>query len=91
VGEYDTLDQSVGTDMAQAYVSTNHNLTIVSRANVLTGADYSGAAQLTWADHIQAGLFIRSFVQQQDNYPFYAFPVLDIPPGETVLRTQQQT
>ena len=26
---------------------------------------------------------MRSFVQQQDHYPFYAFPVLDVPPGTT--------
>ena len=84
VGEYDTLDQSAGTDMAQSYVSKEHNLTIVSRASVMTGSDYSAAAQLTWADRLQAGLFIRSFLQQQDNYPFYAFPVLDVPPGSTI-------
>jgi predicted CXXCH cytochrome family protein len=84
VGEYDSLQQSAGTDVSQAFVSTNHNLTMVSRANVLTGDDYSAAAQLTWGEHLQAGLFIRSFVQQQDNYPFYAFRVLDIPPGDTI-------
>ena len=29
------------------------------------------------------GFDMRSFVQQQDHYPFYAFPVLDVPPGAT--------
>ena len=83
VGEYDSLHQSAGTDVSQAYVSTNHHITIVSRANVLTGDNYSAATQLTVGERLQVGLFIRSFVQQQDHYQFYAFPVLDIPPGST--------
>lgn len=83
VGEYDSLEQSAGTDFSQAYVSTRNNVTAVTRANVLTGNDYSAAAQLTASDWLQVGLFIRSFVQQQDHYNFYAFPVLDIPPGST--------
>jgi predicted CXXCH cytochrome family protein len=83
VGEYDSLQQSAGADVSAAYVSTRNNLTMVSRANVLSGDDYSAATQLTAGERLQVGLFVRSFVQQQDHYPFYAFPVLDIPPGET--------
>lgn len=83
VGQYDTLDQSAGTDFSQGYVSTRNNLTVVSRASVLSGADYSAATQMTASDWLQVGLFIRSFQQQQDNYKFYAFPVLDVPPGAT--------
>lgn len=81
VGEYDSLDQSAGADVSSAYVSTRNNLTIVSRGNVVSGNDYSAATQLTAGEHLQVGLFIRSFIQQQDHYPFYAFPVLDVPPG----------
>jgi len=83
VGEYDSLDQSAGADMSQTFVSTVHNLTVASRANVLTGADYSAASQLTWGERLQINLFLRSFVQQQDHYQFYAFPVLDVPPGSS--------
>jgi predicted CXXCH cytochrome family protein len=83
VGEYDSLEQSAGADFSQTFVSTQHHLVMVSRANVLTGKDYSAAAQLTAGEHLQVGLFIRSFVQQQDHYNFYAFPVLDVPPGAT--------
>ena len=32
-------------------------------------------------ERLQLGFFVRSFIQQQDHYPFYAFPGLDIPPG----------
>ena len=87
VGEYNSLQQSAGADISSAYVSTRNNLTVVSRANVLTGDDYSAATQLTAGERLRVGLFIRSFIQQQDNYPFYAFPALDVqvPGGPTPL------
>jgi predicted CXXCH cytochrome family protein len=81
VGEYDTLEQSAGADMSTAYVSTLNKLTVVSRGNVVSGDDYSAATQVTAGDRLEVGLFVRSFVQQQDHYPFYAFPFLDVPPG----------
>jgi hypothetical protein len=84
VGEYDTLQQSVGADFSGTYVSTQNHITLASRANVLTGDDYAIASQLTAGERLQVGLFVRSFMQQQDHYNFYAFPVLDIPPGDTV-------
>lgn len=77
VGEYDTLQQSAGADAATSYVSTQNHLTVVSRANVLTGDDYSAAAQVTAKEWLRAGFDMRGLVQQQDNYPFYAFPLLD--------------
>ena len=83
VGEYDSLSQSAGADLSAAYVSSTNKLTVVSRANVQTGADYSAATQLTAGEWLQVGLFIRSFVQQQDHYNFYAFPVLDAGSGNT--------
>ena len=83
VGEYDSLQQSAGADVSAAFVSARNNLTMVSRGNVLSGDDYSAATQLTAGERLQVGLFVRSFIQQQDHYPFYAFPVLDIPPGGT--------
>jgi predicted CXXCH cytochrome family protein len=83
VGEYDSLQPSAGTDAAVAYVLPVKGVTVVSRANVLTGDDYNAAAQLTAGERLRVGLAIRSFEQQQDNYPFYAFPVLDVPPGST--------
>jgi len=83
VGEYDTLEQSAGADAETAYVSTLNRLTVVSRANVLSGKDYQAGSQVTAADWGKFGFDLRSFVQQQDHYPFYAFPILDIPPGTT--------
>jgi len=81
VGEYDTLQQSAGADAVSAYVSPRNHLTVVSRANVVTGDDYSAASQVTVGEWLQAGFDTRGFVQQQDHYPFYAFPVLDVSPN----------
>jgi predicted CXXCH cytochrome family protein len=78
VGEYDTLQQSAGADAESAYVSTINHLTIVSRANVLSGEDYQAGSQVTAGEWGKFGFDIRSFVQQQDNYPYYAFPNLDV-------------
>ncbi len=81
VGEYDTLQQSAGADMATSYVSELNHLTVVSRGNVLSSQDYQAASQITAGQWARLGFDLRSFVQQQDHYPFYAFPVLDVPPG----------
>jgi predicted CXXCH cytochrome family protein len=83
VGEYDSLQESAGTDAVATFVLPEKHLTVVSRANVLTGDDYTASAQLTAGERLRVGLAIRSFEQQQDHYQFYAFPVLDIPPGTT--------
>lgn len=81
VGEYDSLQQSAGVDFTSAFVSAKHHLTVVSRANVISGEDYSAVSQVTFGEWLQAQFSQRSLVQQQDHYPFYAFPVLDVYPG----------
>jgi predicted CXXCH cytochrome family protein len=91
VGEYDSLEQSAGVDAVTAYVSPGSHLTIISRANVLSGEDYSAASQLTAGGVLQAGFSMRSFVQQQDHYPFYAFPLLDIGTGPVPCVPPQPT
>jgi hypothetical protein len=83
VGEYDPLHPSAGADAESSYVSTPNHLVVVSRGNVLSGDDYQAASQVTAGKWVKFGFDIRSFVQHQDDYPFYAFPRLDIPPGST--------
>ena len=72
VGEYDTLQQSLGASGAATYVSPQNHITMATRANFLTGDDYNASAQLTVGEQLRAGFTMRSFMQQQDNYPFYA-------------------
>jgi predicted CXXCH cytochrome family protein len=97
VGEYDSLQQSAGADAATAYVSPQNHVTIVSRGNVLTGDDYSAASQLTVGEHLRAGFDTRSFVQQQDNYAFYAgvmspdlLPITDLIPSHTTFGVKRR-
>jgi hypothetical protein len=52
VGEYDSLQQSAGADLATSYVSDLNHLAVVSRGNVLSAQDYQASTQLTagkWA------------------------------------------
>ena len=79
VGEYDSLQESAGGDAVIAYVWPENHITVVSRANVLSKYDYSVASQFTAGELLQFGFNTREFMQQQDNNPFYAFPVLDVP------------
>ena len=85
VGEYDSLRESAGADLATSYVSEPNGLSIQSRANVVNSEDYQAAAQLTAGKWARFALDMRSFVQQQDHYTFYAFPALDVPPGGPAL------
>jgi predicted CXXCH cytochrome family protein len=71
VGEYDSLEQSVGSSVSSAYVDTARKLTLVSRGTVISGEDYSLRSQLTVSRWLKAGLDLRSLVQQQDHYPNY--------------------
>jgi predicted CXXCH cytochrome family protein len=87
VGEYDTLQQSAGANAVTSYVSPKNHTTVVSRGNVITADDYSVASQLTVADWLRFGFDTRGFVQQQDHYKFYAFPVMDVPPGGSPVDT----
>jgi len=83
VGEYDTLRESEGTDAATASVLPQSHLVVVSRGNVLSSQDYQAVSQVTAGEWVRFSVDMRSFMQQQDHYPFYAFPVLDVPPGQT--------
>ncbi len=81
VGEYDTLQQSAGADVATAYVSSLNHVTVVTRGNVLNSQDYQAASQLTAGKWARVSFDMRSFVQQQDHVPFSAFPLLDVSSG----------
>ncbi len=70
-GEYDSLQQSAGTNETVAYVNPERHLTLVSRGVVLTGSDYSVRSQLTVGERLKAGLDLRSLVQEQDHYASY--------------------
>jgi len=70
VGEYDSLQSAEGGDLEGGYVSVDHRLSIQTRANVATGSDYHIASQFNLGSRFEASADMRSFVEQQDNYPF---------------------
>ena len=91
-GEYDSLRQSAGANMTSAYVSPQNHLTLVSQGSVLSGNDYSIRSQLTVGNWLKSGLDLRSLVQQQDNYQFYAgvmspdlLPITNLIPSGTTF------
>lgn len=72
VGEYDSLQEAEGGDLEADYVSPAHHLSFLTRGTVLTGSDFDMKSRLTVGDTLEVGGDLRSFVEQQDNYPFYA-------------------
>jgi predicted CXXCH cytochrome family protein len=83
VGEYDSLEQSAVGDMESAYVSMTHNMTVLSRANILAADDYQIASRLSVGEVFRAGFDLRSFVQQQDTYPFFS-DIINLGAGDIV-------
>ena len=72
VGEYDSLQSAEGGNLEGGYVSVGPRLSIQTRANVATGSDFHIASQFNLGSRFEASADMRSFVQQQDNYPFYS-------------------
>lgn len=85
VGEYDSLQQSGGADIESAYVSVLNGLSVVSRANILTGDDYHFQSQITRADLFQVDFDLRSFFQHQDTYPFYSDQIDALVPDSAAI------
>ncbi len=72
VGEYDSLQEAEGGGFEANYISVPHHTSLLTRATVLTGSDFHVVSQLNVGDRLEVGADMRSFVEQQDNYPFYA-------------------
>jgi hypothetical protein len=72
VGQFDSLQQSEGGEFEGDYVSAAHHLSLLTRGTVYTGSDFDVAARFNAGGQFEAGADLRSFVEQQDNYPFYA-------------------
>jgi len=70
VGEYDSLQEAEGGDFEEDYVSIPHNLSLITRGNVLTGSDFNVGSRFSLGQWLEVGANMRSFVEQQDNYPF---------------------
>ena len=70
VGQYDSLQQSEGGRFEGNYVSPSRRLTLLTRGEVISGSDFHVASQFNLGERLDVGADMRSFVEQQDNYPF---------------------
>lgn len=72
VGEYDSLQQSVGGDLSFKYISFPQHMMLRTTANVLTRDDYDVKSRLTFGKTLDIGLDMRSFLRHGDDNPFSA-------------------
>jgi len=72
VGQFDSLQEAEGGGFEADYISVPHHTSLLTRATVLTGSDFHVASQLNVGETLEFGADLRSFVEQQDYYPFYA-------------------
>jgi|SRR5579872_564364 len=73
VGEYDSLQQSLGGDVALNYLDVPQHMTVKYSANFLSRDVYDSTARLTFGKVLDLGMNNRSFVRHlDDNSNFYA-------------------
>ncbi|MGO9083933.1 MAG: hypothetical protein ACLQBK_01800 [Candidatus Sulfotelmatobacter sp.] len=71
VGEYDTLQQSLGGDFSLNFVDTPRHLTIKSTIEAISRDDYESKSRLTVGKWFDFNLDSRSFVRHLDNNYFF--------------------
>ncbi len=76
VGEYDSLQQSLGGDLALKYTDIPRRMTIRSTANFLSRDDYDMTSSLTFGKWFDFGLTNRSFVRHLDDNSYFAASVI---------------
>ncbi len=85
VGEYDSLRSVEGGNFQGDYVSVAHHLSLLTRATVEAGSDFDFRSQFNVGHRFEFDAGLRSFVQQQENYPFYSSVISpDIGTTETI-------
>src|ERR1019366_8349887 len=73
VGEYDSLQQSLGGDLSLSYVDIPRHMTIKSTWDVLSRDDYDLKSRLTFGKWLDFTLDNRSFLRHlDDNFYFGA-------------------
>jgi hypothetical protein len=76
VGEYDTLQQSLGGDFALNFVDIPQHLSIKSTIDVLTRDDYEAKSRLTLGKWFDFSLENRGFVRHLDDNSFFGASVI---------------
>jgi hypothetical protein len=76
VGEYETLQQSLGGDFSLNYIDTPAQMAIKSTANFLSRDDYEVKSRVTVGNWFDFGLSSRSFVRHLDDNSYFGAAVI---------------
>ena len=76
VGEYDSLQQSLGGDLSLKFTDIPRHMTIRSTANFLSRDDYDMKSSLTFGKWFDFGLSNRSFVRHLDDNTYFGASVI---------------
>ncbi len=76
VGEYDSLQQSLGGDMSLNFVDVPQHLTIKSTIDVITRDDYESKSRLTFGKWLDLGIENRGFVRHLDDNSYFGAGVI---------------
>ncbi len=76
VGEYDSLQQSVGGDLSLDYVDIPAHMTLKSTADFLSRDDYDIKSRLTFGKWLDVSLANRSFVRHLDDTSYFGAAVM---------------
>ena len=76
VGEYDTLQQSLGGDLSLEYVDIPRHMAIKSTANFLSRDDYDMKSRVTFGKWLDFSLDNRSFVRHLDDNSYFGAAVI---------------
>jgi len=76
VGEYDTLQQSLGGDLSFDYVEIPQHMTIKSTWDVLSRDDYDLKSRITFGKWFDFSLDNRSFIRHLDDNSYFGASVI---------------
>ena len=76
VGEYDSLQQSLGGDLSFDYVNIPEHMTIKSTWDVLSRDDYDLKSRITFGKWLDFNLDNRSFVRHLDDNNYFGAAVI---------------
>ncbi|MGD0792558.1 MAG: hypothetical protein ABR920_12380 [Terriglobales bacterium] len=76
VGEYDSLQQSLGGDLSFDYVDVPEHMTIKSTWDILSRDDYDLKSRITFGKWLDFSLDNRSFVRHLDDNSYFGAAVI---------------
>jgi hypothetical protein len=76
VGEYDSLQQSLGGDLSLNFVSIPNHLTIKSTWDVISRDDYDLRSRMTFGKWLDFTLDNRSFIRHLDDNSYFAASII---------------